>query len=94
MGLFDGLTALAGGGNNGGMGAMLEQLAANGCAEHVAAWANGQNLPISPDQLHQALGSEQVQQMAAAAGQPAEDFLKSLSDHLSTNGAAPPAANA
>jgi uncharacterized protein YidB (DUF937 family) len=73
------------------MSGMLEQLAANGCAEHVAAWASGQNLPISPEQLHDALGSEQVQRMAAAAGQPAEDFLKSLSDHLSTNGTATPA---
>jgi uncharacterized protein YidB (DUF937 family) len=75
------------------MGARLEQLATNGCAEHVAAWATGQNLAIGPEQLNKALGSEQVQQMAAAAGQPAEDFLKSLSDHLSSNGTAQPAAN-
>jgi uncharacterized protein YidB (DUF937 family) len=89
MGLFD---ALSGDGAGGGMGGMLEQLAANGLADHVKSWTgDGGNLPVTPDQLHQALGSEVVQQMAASAGQPAEDFLNDLSNHLSTNGAAPPA---
>jgi uncharacterized protein YidB (DUF937 family) len=90
MGLFDGLSAAFGDNESGGMGGMMEHLAANGLAEHVAAWAGGSNLPISADQLRDALGNEQVQQMAGAAGQPAEDFLKALSDHLSTNGATAP----
>ena len=88
MGLFD---ALSGDGAGGGMGGMLEQLAANGLADHVKSWTGDDgNLPVTPDQLHAALGSDVVQQMAASAGQPAEDFLADLSNHLSTNGAAPP----
>jgi len=94
MGLLDGLSSLAGGDSAGGMSGMLEHLAANGLADHVASWTgDGQNLPVSSDQLRAALGSQQVQQMAAAAGQPAEDFLQQLSDHLSNNGAAAPAAD-
>jgi uncharacterized protein YidB (DUF937 family) len=88
MGLFD---ALGGDGAGGGMGGVLEQLAANGLADQVKSWTgDGSNLPVTPDQLHAALGSDVVQQMAASAGQPAEDFLNDLSNHLSANGAAPP----
>jgi uncharacterized protein YidB (DUF937 family) len=94
MGLLDGLSSLAGGDNAAGMGGVLEHLAANGLADHVASWTgDGQNLPVSGDQLRDALGSDKVQQMASAAGQPAEDFLQQLSDHLSNNGAAAPSAD-
>jgi uncharacterized protein YidB (DUF937 family) len=92
MGLFDALSGAFGGDDTtGGMGGMLEHLAANGCAEHVEAWTNGAKMPISADQLRSALGSDQVEQMASAAGQPAEDFLNDMSEHLSNNGATPPA---
>jgi uncharacterized protein YidB (DUF937 family) len=92
MGLFDALSGAFGGGDaEGGMAGMMEHLAANGCAEHVAAWTSGGNMPISTDQLRDALGSDQAQQMAGAAGQPVEDFLMDMSNHLSNNGATPPA---
>jgi uncharacterized protein YidB (DUF937 family) len=95
MGLLDGLSSLVGGDNAGGMSGVLERLAANGLADHVASWTgDGQNLPVSADQLRNALGSDKVQQMATAAGQPAEDFLQQLSSHLSNNGAAAPATDA
>jgi uncharacterized protein YidB (DUF937 family) len=71
------------GGGQGGMAGMLETLAANGLADHVGSWlGGGQNLPVSPQQIHDALGSEQVQQMANASGLPVGDFLKHLADHL------------
>jgi uncharacterized protein YidB (DUF937 family) len=67
----------------GGMAGMLETLAANGLAEHVGSWlSNNPNLPVSPDQIRDALGSDQVQQMASSAGLPVGDFLKHLADHL------------
>ena len=94
MGLFDALSGAFGADDGqGGMVGMLEHLAANGCAEHVEAWTNGGNMPISADQLREALGSGQAQQMASAAGQPGEEFLKQLADHLSNNGAAQPPAH-
>ena len=71
------------GGAQGGMAGMLETLAANGLADHVGSWLGGaNNLPVSPQQIHDALGSEQVQQMASASGLPVGDFLQHLADHL------------
>jgi uncharacterized protein YidB (DUF937 family) len=72
----------------GGMSGMLETLAANGLGEHVAQWTSGSALPISPDQIQSALGSEQVQQMAQASGLPVGDFLQHLADHLPAAAAA------
>ncbi len=67
----------------GGMAGMLETLAANGLSEHVGSWlSNNPNLPISGEQIRDALGSEQAQSMANAAGLPVGDFLKHLAEHL------------
>lgn len=72
--------ALLGGGD---IAKTLEGLAANGLGDQVASWlSNNPNLPITPDQLRSALGSEQVQQMAAATGLPVGDFLTHLAAHL------------
>ena len=67
----------------GGMQSVLETLAANGLSEQVGSWlSNSSNLPISAEQISSALGSDQVQQMAAASGLPIGDFLKHLAEHL------------
>ena len=66
--LLGGATGGQGGGNLTGV---LETLAANGLSEHVASWVgDGHNLPVSTDQIREALGSEQVQQLAASSGLP------------------------
>ena len=79
--------ALLGGGGN--MSQTLETLAANGLGDQVASWmSNNPNLPISPDQIKSALGSEQVEQLASASGLPVGDFLKHLADHLPAAAAA------
>lgn len=71
------------GGGGGNVGGVLETLAANGLGDEVASWTNGgANLPISPDQIRDALGSDQVQQMAQASGLPVQDFLQHLTAHL------------
>ena len=73
----------------GGMAGMLESLVATGLGQHVASWmSDNPNLPISPDQLRDALGSEQAQQMAASSGLPVGDFLKHLAEHLPAAAAA------
>ena len=67
----------------GGMQSVLTTLAENGLADEVGSWlSNSTNLPISPEQIASALGSDQVQQMAAASGLPIGDFLKHLAEHL------------
>ena len=72
-----------GGGQQGGMANVLETLAANGLGEQVSSWmSNNANLPITAQQLHDALGSDQVQQLAQQSGLPIGDFLKHLAEHL------------
>ena len=62
---------------------MLETLAANGLGEHVSSWlSNNPNLPINPQQIHDALGGEQVQELARQTGLPVSDVLCHLADHL------------
>jgi len=71
------------GGGQGGLQGTLEALAANGLSEHVGSWlSNNPNLPVSADQIRDALGSEQVQSLASAAGLPVGDFLQHLAQHL------------
>ncbi len=83
------LGAATGGGGQAGLSGVLEQMAANGLADHVASWVgNGQNLPVSTDQIKDALGSDQVKQMAEASGLPVGDFLQHLADHLPAAAAA------
>lgn len=67
----------------GGLAGMLETLAANGLGEHVSSWlSNHPNLPISEQQIHDALGSDQVRQLAQSSGLPVGDFLQQLAQHL------------
>jgi len=74
---------VGGAGGQGGLQSTLETLAANGLSEHVGSWlSNNPNLPISADQIRDALGSEQVQNMASASGLPVGDFLQHLAQHL------------
>ncbi len=71
------------GGQAGGLQDTLETLAANGLSEHVSSWlSNNPNIPVSADQIRDALGSEQVQNMANATGLPIADFLQHLAQHL------------
>jgi uncharacterized protein YidB (DUF937 family) len=87
--LLQGGGAAGGAAGGGGIAGILETLCANGLAEHVASWTgSGANLPISPEQIQSALGSDQVQQMAQASGLPIGDFLKHLADHLPAAAAA------
>ncbi len=69
--------------NLGGIGGLLTQLQQGGLGDQVASWlGNGANHAISADQLRNALGSEQVQQMARSAGLPVDQLLAMLAQHL------------
>jgi uncharacterized protein YidB (DUF937 family) len=69
--------------NLGDLGGLVNQLQAGGLGDQVQSWlGSGANLPVSPDQLRSALGSDQVKQLAAQFGVPIDDALKMLSQHL------------
>src|SRR4051812_19545316 len=78
----------------GGIGGLLAELQTGGLASQVTSWlGDGKNMPVSPDQLRSALGSEHVHQLATQSGLPINDLLAALSkslpgivDHLSPSG--------
>ena len=81
----------------GGVSGLLQQFHEKGLGELVNSWVStGQNLPVSPDQVQHVLGTEQVQQVAANAGIPAQlvssklaEFLPMIVDKLTPNGQIP-----
>lgn len=81
----------------GGLQGLLGKLQGSGLGDQVASWVGtGENLPLGADQLHQALGSEQVAAIAQQAGIPAEQatgglaaMLPDIINHLTPNGQVP-----
>lgn len=92
-----GLGGLLGGGNMGGglaggLGGLLSQFEQAGLGHVAQSWVgNGPNQPVSPQQLNNVFGEEQVQSMANQAGMQPHDFLSELSQHLphAVNGVTP-----
>jgi uncharacterized protein YidB (DUF937 family) len=69
----------------GSVGGLLEQLQKSGLGPQVASWlGDGKNLPITADQLRNALGDQNVRQLAASLGIPIDQVLAQLSQHLPT----------
>lgn len=69
--------------NLGGLQGLVNQLQQGDLGDQVKSWlANGANKPITASQLKAALSSEQVEQIAAHFGVPAEKALKLLADNI------------
>jgi uncharacterized protein YidB (DUF937 family) len=69
--------------NLGDVQGLVNQLQQGGLGSQVQSWlGSGANLPVSPDQLRAALGSDQVRQMAEHFGVSPDAALKLLSEHL------------
>jgi uncharacterized protein YidB (DUF937 family) len=69
--------------NLGSLGGLLQQLQNSGLGPQVASWlGNGQNLPVTVDQLRQALGDQHLRQLAESFGIPVDQVLAQLSQHL------------
>ena len=79
------LSEVMGNGSDGGLSAIVAKLEQGGLGDQVKSWiGNGQNLPITADQLKQVLGNEQVQQLATRYGIPVDALLKVLAEQLPT----------
>ena len=71
------------GGMGGGLGSLLSQFQNAGLGHVAQSWvSNGPNAPVSPEQLQNVFGRQQVQNMAQQAGMQPGDFLSQLSQHL------------
>jgi uncharacterized protein YidB (DUF937 family) len=68
------------GGLLGGLGGLLQSFQQNGHGDIVNSWVGpGQNQPIAPDQLHQALGPEAVSNLSRMTGVGQTELLAELS---------------
>jgi uncharacterized protein YidB (DUF937 family) len=108
MGMFDGiLGGLVGAGmagvvsdvleRHGGVQGVINQFQTNGLGPTVQSWVGtGPNQPITPAQVHQGLGPEAVQALAAKLGIPPDQLAAKLAevlpqamDHLTPDGVVP-----
>jgi uncharacterized protein YidB (DUF937 family) len=94
------LNEFFGSGNQGGLSTIVAKLEQAGLGSQVKSWlGNGQNLPISAEQLQQVLGNDTVRQLAAKYNIPVDQISQILAqelpkavDHASPNGQLPPSA--
>src|SRR6202142_1070089 len=94
------LSQVLGSGGQGGLSAIVAKLQQAGFGDQVKSWlGNGQNLPITAEQLQQVLGSDTVKQLAARVNIPVDQIAKVLAqqlpaavDHASPDGKLPGAA--
>jgi uncharacterized protein YidB (DUF937 family) len=85
----------------GGLQGMVQSFHDKGLGGLVSSWiSNGPNPPITSDQVHQVLGSDQVKALAAkagispdAAGAAIAQILPGLVDKLTPNGSVPDHSN-
>jgi uncharacterized protein YidB (DUF937 family) len=94
MGLLDGLLGGVVGGEmasvvngliekHGGVQGIVKQFEQQGLGETIKSWVGtGANQPISADQVHQALGSGTLQELAAKVGLNPQDLAQKLSQIL------------
>ena len=91
------LSEVLGNGSQGGLNAIIAKLQQAGFGDQVKSWiGNGQNLPITAEQLQQVLGSDTVKQLAARFNIPVDQLSKVLAqalpaavDHASPDGKLP-----
>ena len=84
-------------GDNQGVAAIISKFQAAGLGQHVQSWVgNGDNAPISGDQVAQAFPPEQIEGWAAKAGTTPDALREVLAqalphmvDHLTPGGAVP-----
>lgn len=89
--------AAAGSVISGGLGDLMKQLQQSGQGEAANSWVgNGPNKSISPGDLANALGADQIDSIASQSGLSRDDLLKGLSqylpqaiDHLTPDGRLP-----
>ena len=82
---------------SGGLGDLLKQFQQNGQGEVANSWVGkGENKPIAPGDLANALGADQINTLASHSGMSRDELLRGLSqylpgviDHLTPDGRLP-----
>jgi uncharacterized protein YidB (DUF937 family) len=79
------LSEVLGNGSQGGLSAIVAKLQQAGLGDQVKSWiGNGQNLPITAEELQQVLGSDTVRQLAAKFNIPVDQLAQVLAHQLPT----------
>jgi len=79
------LGQVLGNGGQGGLSAIVAKLQQSGFGDQVKSWlGNGQNLPITAEQLQEVLGNDTVKQLAAKYNIPIDQLSKVLAQQLPT----------
>lgn len=81
----------------GGLPGLLEKFQASGLGDKVASWvSHGENQPVSPDEVKDAVGQEAIDQVARQGGTTSEEasaglarYLPQIIDKLTPNGQVP-----
>ena len=77
------LSQVLGNGSQGGLSAIVAKLEQAGFGDQVKSWiGNGQNIPITADQLKQVLGNDTVRQIAAKYNIPIDQVSEVLAHQL------------
>lgn len=68
---------------SGGLGDLMKQFQQNGLGDHADSWvSSGPNKQVSPGDLANALGADDIQQLTSQTGMSREDLLQGLSQYL------------
>ena len=69
--------------NTGGIAGLVKKFAGSGLGDIVNSWVStGENLPVTPQQIQQGLGSDAIKQLAAKAGISPEEVTSHLTQVL------------
>lgn len=82
-GLVTGVLDMLGKQGPGGLAGLIQTFQTKGLGDIVSSWiSTGPNLPISPAQLQEALGSQSIRELAGRAGLPLDAVSAKLAEIL------------
>jgi uncharacterized protein YidB (DUF937 family) len=81
--MLDNLLEMLNDQKSGGITGLIQKFNEKGLGDHISSWiGTGENLPISADQIKDALGGDKIKEMASKLNLGEQDTSKSLADLL------------
>lgn len=81
--MFDNLLEMLNDQKSGGITGLIQKFNEKGLGDHMSSWiSTGENLPISAEQIKDALGSDKIKQLASKLNLGEQDISESLADLL------------
>jgi uncharacterized protein YidB (DUF937 family) len=81
--LFESIIGIINNPQKGGLSGLVQMFQDKGLGDTVSSWiSTGKNLPVSADQIKQALGSDQIQQISENVGVSQDEASTGLADLL------------